>query len=170
MREHGCGLPDSLNSARKKSHALFPRITSSGCLYDPICSSIPSRSQLSQPSTILPFTIRAMVIPEMRIRLPDGGKPNPLPVCGPVATHRTATMSPIAKISSTTSSLSGNALRIRSANLTNPSGPWISSSGPACPHNRTHSDGSGQQTGITKNVASGGNSGDVPVCPLRFSG
>ena len=42
-------------------HALFASITASGEVYTPSCSSIPSGAQLSQPSAILSFAIRAIL-------------------------------------------------------------------------------------------------------------
>jgi hypothetical protein len=61
-------------------YAVLARITASGGLYAPICSSIARRSQLSQPSTIFPFTIRAIDVPVILTCLPVAGTPKPFPL------------------------------------------------------------------------------------------
>src|SRR2546422_915727 len=76
----------------------------------PSCCIKPRASQLTQPSTILPFVKRAMLIPEMVNCFPVGAIPLRSPLCVPLQDQRAVTVSPSAMMSSTVNRTSGNAV------------------------------------------------------------
>src|SRR6266478_4699512 len=77
----------------------------------PSCCIKPRASQLTQPSTILPFVKRATLIPEMVNCFPVGAIPLRSPLCVPLQDQRAVTVSPSAMMSSTANRTSGNAVR-----------------------------------------------------------
>src|SRR6266478_1978212 len=77
----------------------------------PSCCIKPRASQLTQPSTILPFVKRATLIPEMVNCFPVGAIPLRSPLCVPVQDQRAVTVSPSAMMSSIVNRTSGNAVR-----------------------------------------------------------
>src|SRR6266404_2597550 len=77
----------------------------------PSCCIKPRASQLTQPSTILPFVKRATLIPEMVNCFPVGAIPLRSPLCVPLQDQRAVTVSPSAMMSSTVNRTSGNAVR-----------------------------------------------------------
>src|SRR3977135_3003766 len=77
----------------------------------PSCCIRARASQLTQPSSILPFAKRAMLTPVMLTCFPVGGIPLRSPLWVPLQDHRATTVSPSAMMSSIVNRMSGKAVR-----------------------------------------------------------
>jgi len=91
----------------------------------PICRFIFRKSKLFQASTIIPSWIRTIAIPVNKTGELLAAIPRWSPVCFPRTEQRATTLSPSAIMSSTITSMSGNAPRKVAWKGLNPLGPLI---------------------------------------------
>src|SRR5215204_4553421 len=134
---HTLLLPTRLKETSGRLSLLYPPVTgspqawacSSGEGTAPICCIRPRASQFSHSSTILPSSMRWIVIPVIPTSLPVGAMPISSPWCVSCALQRLTTLSPSAISSSSVMRRSGRAERIMETNCFKPSIPRTSSSG-----------------------------------------
>src|SRR5215208_115623 len=134
---HALLLPTRPEETSGRLSLLYPPVTgspqawacSSGEGTAPICCIRPRASQFSHSSTILPSSMRWIVIPVIATSLPVGAIPISSPWCVPCALQRLTTLFPSAISSSSVMRRSGRAERIMETNCVIPSMPRTSSSG-----------------------------------------